>query len=123
MQKIEKIEVLTITRDPAKPYKPLIEYKLIDHTLKELQALVKGHIETLYINNNNALVCNDEGKFIEGFEPTAAIIRDDKIVDLIFGPCFVCGLGFDDFASVNTPTGYGLYITADDYILPAFFLD
>lgn len=123
MQKIKKIEVLTITRDPVKLYKPLLEYKIIDHSLKDLQALVKGRIEPVYINNNNALICNEDGKYIDGFEPSAVIIHQDHVVDIIYGPCFVCGLGYDDFASVNKPVGYGIYTTDEGYILPAFFFE
>ena len=43
--------------------------KDIEHTLEKLQAEVGGHIEALYpFEDQAAVVCNEEGLFIEGLE-------------------------------------------------------
>lgn len=65
-----------------------------DFTLKELQALVGGHIEYLYLPDGRILVVNEEGK-LEGltYNFNASLysvqlgIADD---DFIVGPAVLC---------------------------------
>ena len=75
----------------------------IFHTLKEMQNIVGGSIESLYpFEDPVAIVCNEEGKIL-GMEPNRAIYDPDtgEIVDVICGTFFVCGLTEDDFGSLT----------------------
>lgn len=75
----------------------------ISHTLEAMQQQVGGYIEAMYpFEDAAAVICNEEGKLL-GLEPSRAI-RDPEtgeLVDIICGPCFICGLGEDDFCSLS----------------------
>ena len=69
-----------------------LKEKEIKNTLEELQEIVGGYIEIPYLSrvfNENKIdtIINEEGKFIEGLEPEIAIIKDGKIIDIIYGNC------------------------------------
>ena len=70
----------------------IIEEREIKNTLEDLQEIVGGYIEIPYLSrdfNENKIdvIINEEGKFIEGLEPEIAIIKDGKILDIIYGNC------------------------------------
>lgn len=70
----------------------MLEEKEIKNTLEDLQKIVGGYIEIPYLSrdfNENKIdtIINEEGKFIEGLEPEIAIIKDGKIVDIVYGNC------------------------------------
>ncbi len=72
--------------------------KDIEHTLENLQAEVGGHIEALYpFEDQAAVVCNEEGLFIEGLEWNRTIEKYGSVK----GTFFVCGLGFEDFTGLT----------------------
>lgn len=71
--------------------------------LADLQAVVGGFIETYYglDDSNSVIVCNEEGKLI-GMDPCRAVYGDDgKIMDIIFGPFFICDCSTEEFKSLD----------------------
>ena len=47
------------------------------------------------------IVCNDEGKF-NGMRPCRAVYGEDgKMMDIIFGPFFICDCSGENFASLS----------------------
>ena len=77
-----------------KPYE-----KDVDHTLESLQGIVGGLIEPIYIDDA-AIIVNEEGK-INGL-PFNRALRDEssRILDLMFGTFFICGLGEENFTDI-----------------------
>ena len=74
----------------------------VKNTLEDLQALVKGNIEPFYpFAEEVCFICNDEGK-INGMEPNRAINDEDhNMIDVLFGPGFICGCGGENFGSLS----------------------
>ena len=70
--------------------------------LEDLQKAVGGLIQTYYpFEEEVCIVCNDEGK-INGMRPNRAIFDEDhNIVDIIFGPFFICDASTPEFLSLN----------------------
>ena len=69
-----------------------LKEKEIQNTLEDLQKIVGGYIEIPFLSrdfNENKIdtIINEEGKFIEGLEPEIAIIKDGKILDIVYGNC------------------------------------
>lgn len=76
----------------------------IDGTLEAMQKVVEGNIEATYpFKDPVALVCNEDGKAVCGWQNRAIIAEDDseKIVDVVFGPFFLCGIGEYDFVGLS----------------------
>lgn len=72
----------------------IIEEREIKNTLEDLQEIVGGYIEIPYLSrdfneNKIDIIINEEGKFIEGLEPSIAIIQKEtnSILDIIYGNC------------------------------------
>ena len=73
----------------------------LDGSLESMQAFVGGTIQAVYpFSDPVAIVCNDEGKLMELEHNRALWHDDDNIYDILCGPCFVCGLGEENFASL-----------------------
>ena len=74
----------------------------IGNDLKSLLAAVGGYIEATYpFDDPVALVCNDEGKY-NGMRPCRAIYGEDReMMDIIFGPFFICDCSTPYFGSLN----------------------
>ena len=74
----------------------------VKNTLEDLQALVKGNIEPFYpFAEEVCFICNDEGK-INGMEPNRAIYDEDhNMIDVLFGPGFICGCSGENFGSLS----------------------
>lgn len=71
--------------------------------LKGMQKFVGGgFIEAIYpYDDPVAIVCNEEGK-INRMELNRALYTEDgEMFDIVAGPMFVCGLGEEDFASLQ----------------------
>lgn len=81
----DKISVLYI--EPGKTPR-LME---IDNTLEAKQKIVGGYIEAyMPFEDEAAIICNEEGKF-NGMEPNRAVYNDEgEMIDIIFGPFFIC---------------------------------
>ena len=72
--------------------------KEIEHTLENLQKEVGGYIQALYpFEEEVAVVCNEEGLFIEGLQWNRTIEKYGPIK----GTFFVCGLGDEDFTGLT----------------------
>lgn len=88
----------------------------IDNTLKSMQQAVGGYIEVLhpFSDERICLVCNEEGKFLSEMKPNRVIVEEDrfkdmnrkrygqkeKILDIIFGPFFLCSDDGDEFGQL-----------------------
>ena len=70
--------------------------------LEGMQQFVGGCIEAVYpFSDPVAIVCNDEGKF-NGMELNRALYTEDgAMYDNVAGPMYVCGLGEEDFTSIQ----------------------
>ena len=85
--------------EPGK-YARVIE---IGSELADLQSAVGGYIETFYGLDDPGCcaVCNEEGK-INGMQPCRAMYGEDgKMLDVIFGPFFICDCRGEEFASLS----------------------
>ena len=72
------------------------EVKEIDDSLKEMQGIVGGYIQSIYpVEEPVALVWNDEGKLMD--LPANRGLRDEngQIYDIVFGTFFLCGAPAD----------------------------
>ena len=72
------------------------EVQEIDDSLKEMQGIVGGYIQSIYpFEEPVALVCNDEGKLMD--LPANRGLRDEngQIYDIVFGTFFLCGAPAD----------------------------
>ncbi len=80
----------------------LAEMTVIKAGLSSMQEIVGGDIQAAYFFDEPvALVCNEEGK-MNGSELNRAVKDDNgNIIDIIAGTFFVCGLGDEDFTSLQ----------------------
>ena len=81
------------------------EVRNIGHSLKEMQKLVGGYIETIHPFNDTAvIVCNEEGK-INGLPLNRGLMHPEtgELYEIIAGNFFICDapLGTDDFAGLS----------------------
>ena len=74
----------------------------IEGGLEGMQKFVGGFIEAVYpFDDPVAIVCNEEGK-LNGMKPNRALYTEDgEMFDIVAGPMFVCGLGKENFASLQ----------------------
>lgn len=100
----------------VRPGKPAVE-EIIDNTLENMQQAVGGYIEVLhpFSDERICLVCNEEGKFLSEMKPNRVIVEEDrfkemnrkrygqkeKILDIIFGPFFLCSDDGDEFGPLS----------------------
>ena len=70
--------------------------------LSDLQRVVGGLIEPYYpFEEQVCIVCNDEGKY-NGMRPCRAIYGENReMMDIIFGPFFICDCSTPYFGSLN----------------------
>ena len=70
--------------------------------LEGMQQFVGGYIEAVYpFSDPVAIVCNEEGKLNQMELNRALYTEDGEMFDIVAGPMFVCGLGEEDFASLQ----------------------
>ena len=69
----------------------------IPNKLVPMQILVGGHIETVRINDNVVMICNEEGKLL-CMEPNFFL---KKLDDIIVGPVIFAGSSGDEFCSIT----------------------
>ena len=95
IEKLNELEVLLV--EPGQYAK----MTTIEAGLSSMQEIVGGYIQAVnYFDEPVTLVCNEEGK-INGSELNRAIKDDNgKIVDIIAGTFFVCGVGDENFTSL-----------------------
>lgn len=96
IEKEKTIKVLIV--EPLKP--PYV--KEIANNLCVMQNIVGGIIQAVYPEKDNAaFIVNDDGK-LQGLPLNRALYDENgKMYDIIAGTFFICGLGEDDFASLN----------------------
>ncbi len=74
----------------------------IDGSLASMQKIVGGTIQAVYpFDDPIAIVCNDEGKFLN--LPLNRALTDDHGVpyDIVCGTFFMAGVGREDFVSLT----------------------
>ena len=71
------------------------EVREINDSLKEMQEIVGGLIQPIYLDDSVVLICNDEGKLMN--LPANRGLRDEngQMCDIIFGTFFLCGAPAD----------------------------
>ena len=70
----------------------------ISTSLKNLQGIVGGPIETIACGGSSVIICNEEGK-IRGLEPNF-IIGTPPFVDVVVGEAIVIGVDGEDFCDL-----------------------
>ena len=80
-------------KEPGKAPRSMV----IPNTLKMLQDLVGGYIETVRISDNIVMIMNEEGK-LKGLEPNFFF---GALGDIIIGPVIIAGEDGEDFASLS----------------------
>ena len=74
----------------------------ISGSLKGMQRVVAGDIEPFYPFEDKAcIIVNDEGK-MRGLDFNRGVYDENKkLVDILAGNAFICGVGTDDFCSLS----------------------
>ena len=74
----------------------------IDGSLESMQQIVGGYIEAIYpFDDPVAIICNEEGK-LNGLPLNRALYTEDgEMFDIAHGNIIICGLGEEDFASLQ----------------------
>lgn len=74
----------------------------IGSNLRHMQYVVGGSIEKAHqLDDGVCLICNEEGK-INGMDFNRAVYDDKhKVIDVIQGPCFICGFTNEDFIGLT----------------------
>lgn len=95
IEKLNELEVLLV--EPGQYAK----MTTIEAGLSSMQKIVGGDIQAAYyFDEPVALVCNEEGK-INGLELNRAVKDENgKMIDIIAGTFFVCGVGDENFTSL-----------------------
>ena len=96
MKKEPVIKVLKVEPDKAPE---LIEMK---NELEAMQALVGGYIEVYPLEDDVAIVCNEEGK-MNGMELNRPIYHNGEMVEIIAGTFFIAGddISIGEFVSLT----------------------
>jgi len=73
----------------------------INASLASYQRIVGGQISAYYpFDELVCIVCNDEGK-INGMSLNRAIKHENKIIEIMAGPFFICDCSGEDFGSLT----------------------
>jgi len=76
----------------------------INGSLKEMQGIVGGLIQAIFpFDDPVALVCNDDGKFMNLPANRELRDKDGQLYDIVFGTFFLCGApaDSDNFTSLT----------------------
>ena len=73
------------------------EEQTIPNTLRALQEIVDGYIETVTLTANMVAICNEEGQ-IRGMKPRCKIVNIDFV-----GPVILAGRDGEDFTDCPVP--------------------
>lgn len=74
----------------------------IKHTLDNLQKEVGGDIEAIYPwEDNAAIICNEEGKYLNLPLNRALKDQNGNIYDIVAGTFLIVGLGEENFISLT----------------------
>ena len=83
MSKIYKTDGTTVNVEPKNGS---------DFSLEELQEIVGGYIEVLYLNDKEILVCDEDGK-LKGYGlnyEATKVVQSNGISDYIVGDVLIC---------------------------------
>ena len=96
IEKANTIEVLLVKAGQK------AEMATIEAGLSSYQSIVGGDIEAAYFFDEPVgLICNEEGK-MNGMDLNRAVKDENgKIIDIIAGNFFICGLGEENFISLQ----------------------
>ena len=74
----------------------------IDGCLESIQQFVGGYLQAVYpFDDPVAIICNEEGK-LNGLPLNRALYTEDgEMFDITAGNIIICGLGEEDFASLQ----------------------
>ncbi len=73
----------------------------VRNTLKDVQKVVGGYIEVVWLSETAALVCNEEGK-LRGLRANRWILsRNRGVGDCIRGTFLIVGVNGEDFDSLD----------------------
>lgn len=95
IEKLNELEVLLVEPDQY------ARMTTIEAGLSSMQEIVGGYIQSVnYFDEPVTLVCNEEGK-INGMELNRAIKDENgKMIDIVAGTFFICGVGEENFTSL-----------------------
>lgn len=95
IEKLNELEVLLV--EPGQ----YARMTTIEAGLSSMQEIVGGYIQAVnYFDEPVTLVCNEEGK-INGMELNRAIKDENgKMIDIVAGTFFICGVGEENFISL-----------------------
>lgn len=79
-------------------HEPIECYMFLE--LKQLQAFVSGYIETVTIDDNTVIICNEEGKYM-GLQPNFVIDYGQYGCDIVTGTAVICGYKGDEFVGID----------------------
>lgn len=72
----------------------------IDGSLKSMQDIVGGYIETFPLDGSVIIVCNEEGKLLN-MPVNFKVMTTTGYVEYINGNVFLCRAGMEDFESLT----------------------
>lgn len=72
----------------------------IENNLNNFQRNVGGYIQAVYLAEDTALICNEEGKLM-GLQVNKNIPKHFIRNDIIVGDCFICGVAGENFCDIN----------------------
>lgn len=79
-------------------HEPFEVYMFLD--LDTLQRFVGGFVESVTVDNDTVVLCNEDGKY-RGLEPNFVIDYGQYGCDIIVGSAIICGYKADEFCSIN----------------------
>jgi len=71
------------------------EVKEIEDSLRTMQNIVGGYIQTVHLDDSVVLVCNEEGKFMNLPPNRGLRDKNGQMYDIVFGTFFLCGAPAD----------------------------
>lgn len=85
--------MLVLVVEPGQAPEP----RNISGTLKEMQSIVGGYIEAIhpFAEPDVALVCNEDGRFMDVLPNRALKDKNGQMYDIVFGTFFLCGTPAD----------------------------
>ena len=78
------------------------EVREIADSLKEMQGIVGGSIQTIDLDNNVVLVCNVRSKDLDMPANRSLRDKDGQIYDIVSGTFFLCGTLAGNLTSLTT---------------------
>lgn len=67
----------------ARPETDYLEQTEIDNTLEAMQKIVGGYIETVTLDKNIVLICNEEGR-LKGLQPSVRVLGKIYVGNVIY---------------------------------------